>query len=90
MIHMTTLQSWSTMLLLVLLAAALVWLIHELAQWRANRDRLAAAPATTNVNTPLATVTELRPVKRGAHLTLVQDLPRDASLTPYDWKIQGL
>ena len=90
MIHMSPFQSWSIILLLVGFSACVVWLIYALDQARAERSRMAETPATTNVNDPLATMTELRPVKCSTPLALIQNPSRDASPTLYDWKIQGL
>lgn len=81
MIPMTPYQSWTTLLVLVLLAAAVLWLAHELSGARAERqsDRSAAAP--------LARVTIL---STNGELSLVQDLPATPSPALYDWQIQGL
>ncbi|MCI4659757.1 hypothetical protein [Cryobacterium zhongshanensis] len=95
MIHMSPYQSWTTVLLLVVFAAAIVWLIHELNRARAESSRLAASAADVRLATAAATtvryasVTELRP-DRARQLTLVPDLPREASPEVYDWQVSGL
>jgi hypothetical protein len=93
MIHMSTYQSWTTMLLLVVFVAAIVWLLHELNRARAESTRLAASAAdvrpATGGKVRYASVTELRPA--GARqLALVPDRPRKASPEVYDWQVSGL
>ena len=81
MIPMTPFQSWTTLFLLLALAAALVWLLHEISNARAERvsDRSA--------NAPLARVTIL---STNRQLSLVQDLPATPPSALYDWQIQGI
>lgn len=96
MIQMTPFQTWTTMVLLFALVAALVWLIHVLAEQQANHDHDRAEDAgpaekPTAADRPLAIVTPMRrPVKPARHLSLVPDLPREPSREPYDWKLHGL
>lgn len=83
MIHMNPAQSWSTILVLVLLVIAVMWLMQELGK-RADERTDAAAQA------PLATVTELRPAMSPRHLALVEVDRSRRKPALYDWQSQGL
>lgn len=88
MFQMTPYQSWTTFIVLVLLVAAVVWLIrqtHKRHAW--NRAERSAQQRRSQ----MAIVTDLPASKYERHLTLVTDISRH---TPepalYDWRTQGI
>lgn len=87
MIHMNPAQSWSTILVLVLLVIAAMWLMQEL-------GKRADEKAQTSEHAALATVTERRPSMSPRHLAIVEvdHGARKPARTPalYDWQAQGL
>lgn len=76
MLIMTTLQSWQTIIVCVVIAAALMWVVYEL-------DKVLNARATKKAET----APEAKPAR---HLSLVPPLSEPAPQPLYDWEKQGI
>lgn len=94
MFTMTPYQSLTSVILLLLLVAAVMWAIREFSQDRAERastdSRAAESQPTSPTNEPLATVIDLRTRRQIGHLKLVHDSTHAPSPALYDWQKQGI
>jgi hypothetical protein len=87
MFQMNPYQSLTTMLILLLLVVAVIWLFVELS---IERKKRLEDGATRSVDAPLAVVTDIKTRRRLRHLALVPEPTELPSPALYDWKIQGL
>lgn len=76
MLIMTTLQSWQTIIVCVVIVALLIWVVIEADKKMAERAAERAA-ASAEPDSP-------------RHLTLVSALPEPTPQPLYDWEKQGI
>lgn len=77
MFPMNPAQSWATLLILLFVLAALIWVIHESIKVAENaQQRRAARQKAATPSTP--------------RLYVLPDLVRAPQAAPYDWQTDGL